>query len=502
MDRRTFLTALASSLPAAASLGWPTAAGAADRARSPRAHRVGFDLGAGNAPVEVIIPAVIPVIYETMSPTANDATTVLRVTTMLTHCWFDAIAPYHPSAVGVSSRLGRRPPDEATDRSRNVAILHASRHVLDSLFPARSATWAELVEANVPRPMTSADSAAAGIGDAAGRAVVADRVHDGMNQLGDAGNRRYHLEPYSDSTGYQPTNTPHELRHPSRWQPLVVTDRTGIYRAQQFVTPQMGSTRPYSYRNPAAFLPPPPSASEWRRGRGARAYRAQADHVLAVSAALTDEQKMIAELYDDKLQGLGFSALFAAQSRQLDLAQFVEYDFVTNVGAFDAAIAVWYAKLHYDAVRPISAIRWLYENRHVTAWGGPGRGTVSDLPGAQWRGYLRTADHPEYPSGSSALCHAHAETSRRYFGSDVLDYSVPVPHGSSRIEPGVTPAGDVTLHFATWSDLANECGLSRVWGGVHFEAAVTAGASIGQRVGRGAARLLDDHLAGTAPPPP
>ncbi len=162
MDRRTFLTALASSLPAAASLGWPTAAGAADRARSPRAHRVGFDLGAGNAPVEVIIPAVIPVIYETMSPTANDATTVLRVTTMLTHCWFDAIAPYHPSAVGVSSRLGRRPPDEATDRSRNVAILHASRHVLDSLFPARSASWAELVEVNVPRPMTSAGSRSGG----------------------------------------------------------------------------------------------------------------------------------------------------------------------------------------------------------------------------------------------------------------------------------------------------------------------------------------------------
>ncbi|MGH9271876.1 MAG: DUF6851 domain-containing protein, partial [Ilumatobacteraceae bacterium] len=256
MDRRTFLTALASSLPAAATLSWPTAAdGASDRAHPPRAHRAGFDLSSGNAPVEVIIPAVIPVIYETMSPTASDATTVLRVTTMLTHCWFDAIAPYHPSAVGVSSRLGRRPPDEATDRSRNVAILHASRHVLDSLFPARSATWAELVDANMPRPMTSADSAAAGIGDAAGLAVVADRVHDGMNQLGDAGNRRHHLEPYADSTGYQPTNTPHELRHPSRWQPQVVTDRTGIYRAQQFVTPQMGTTRPYSYRDPAAFLP-------------------------------------------------------------------------------------------------------------------------------------------------------------------------------------------------------------------------------------------------------
>jgi hypothetical protein len=37
-------------------------------------------------------------------PVANRlaATLVLRVTTVLTHAWFDAIAPYHPSAVGVS----------------------------------------------------------------------------------------------------------------------------------------------------------------------------------------------------------------------------------------------------------------------------------------------------------------------------------------------------------------------------------------------------------------
>lgn len=114
-----------------------------------------------------------------------------------------------------------------------------------------------------------------------------------------------------------------------------------------------------------------------------------------------------------------------------------------------AAIAVWHAKAHYDAVRPTSAIRWLYGDSEVTAWGGRGQGRVTDLPGRDWCSYLDTADHPEYPSASTALCHAHAESAKRYFGSDELDWAVPVPQGSSHVEPGVTPAADLTLHFET-----------------------------------------------------
>lgn len=504
MQRRTFLAMLAGTLPAATTMGWnPSIAGATSPARSdpsfePRAPEPDpFDIDTGNAAAELVIPAVIPVVYELMSPTANDATLVLRVTTMLTNAWFDAIAPYHETAVGVCSRLDRRPRTEATDRARNIAILSSSRRVLDSLFPNQVAVWESLLTDNMPAE-SAADEAAATIGDAAGQAVVADRVHDGMNQLGDEGGRDRHRRPYADTTGYGPRNSPDELTDPSRWQPLVVADRVGIFRAQRFVTPQLALTRPYSYDDPNDFAVPAPTASE---DPSSAAYRAQADHVLEMSASLTDEQKMMAELYDNKIQGLGFSALFAAQSNRLDLARFVEYDFVTNFAAFDAAIAVWHAKARYDAVRPTSAIRWLYSDRDVTAWGGPGQGTVNDLAGANWQSYLATADHPEYPSASSALCHAHAETSRHYLGSDRLDWAVPVPKGSSVIEPGVTPSADITLRFATWSDLADDCGRSRIWGGVHFEEAVAAGATIGRRVGKRAAEFLDDHLAGTAPAP-
>jgi hypothetical protein len=69
-----------------------------------------FDFDTGSAPVEVIIPQVVPVIFQTIQP--GDATLVLRTTTLLTHCWFDAIAPYAANAVGVSSRIERRPVGE------------------------------------------------------------------------------------------------------------------------------------------------------------------------------------------------------------------------------------------------------------------------------------------------------------------------------------------------------------------------------------------------------
>ena len=156
--------------------------------------------------------------------------------------------------------------------------------------------------------------------------------------------------------------------------------------------------------------------------------------MLAASAALTDAQKAMAELFDNKVRSLGFSALFIAQSRGFTLDQFVHYDFLVNMAAFDGGIASWNEKFRHDAVRPFSAIRYLYGDRRVTAWGGPGKGTVQ-IRASEWRSYLNTANHPEYPSGSACFCAAHSQASRRFLGSDAFGFTVTVPKGSSSIEP-------------------------------------------------------------------
>jgi hypothetical protein len=464
-------------------------------------HADTFDFQSGNAPVEVVIPAAIPVIYQFVSPGANDATLVLRITTVITNAWFDAIAPYHPTAVGVYSKLDRRPPHQRTDANRNTAILYASYHVLNSLLPQHTDQWRAMMTGVGLDPDDNSMqlSSPIGVGNRAGKAVVAAREHDGMNQLGDEGGQTYNRRPYADYTGYEPVNTAYQLTNPSRWQPDVVTTGNGLFKVQQFVTPQLRFTVPYSYDTPNQdqFQAPVPQNSNHEN---VIAYTQQANEVLAASANLTDYQKAAAELFDDKLRSLGFSALFLLQSHNLSLQQFVHLDFLLNVAAFDTSIAIWNQKFQHDAVRPFSAIRYLYGDSPVTAWGGPGKGTVNDLPASQWRSYLSTADHPEYPSASASFCAAHAQAARRFFGnSDVFGWSVPIPAGSSRVEPGLTPATDLVVGpWNTWTDFANECATSRFWAGVHFLASLPAGQAIGTPIGDLAYEFVAAHIAGIA----
>lgn len=454
-----------------------------------------FDFDTGNSAIEVIIPAVVPALAQTTA--LSDAPIVLRHTTLITNAWFDAIAPYHPTAVGVYSRLGRRPPSErVTNRNKNIAMFYAAYRVLNSLMPGFAASWRAMMTSVGLDPDDASENITTpvGIGNRAGKAVVAARERDGMNQLGDAGGKRYDLRPYEDSTGYQPVNTPYELSDPSRWQPTITTPGNGTFVAQLFVTPQWKITRPYSYDSPNRFSTPVPVASDVHN---LAAYRAQADEVLAAQANLTDAEKMTAELFDNKISSLGFSALFVALSRGFTLDQFVHYDFLTNLAAFDGGIATWNEKYRYDAVRPVSAIRYLYRDALVTAWGGPGKGTVSDLPGAEWRSYLTTANHPEYPSGSACFCAAHAQASRRYVGSDTFGWAVNAPAGSSVIEPGVTPAAAVTLGpWATFTEFEQVCGMSRFLGGVHFSAAITEAQHMCRPIGDLAFEFVDKHIRG------
>ena len=466
-----------------------------------------FNLDTGNAPIEVIIPAVAPIIFTDVSPSGSDATLVLRVTTLVTNAWFDASAPYHNTAQGVYSRLGRRPPSEAaTNRNINIACLYATYRVLNSVLPKRNAEWrAMLVDVGLnPDDAAENTTTPVGIGNLAGKAIVSFREHDGMNQLGDVGGRMYNREPYADYTGYAPVNSAEDLRDPSRWQPRIVPLGSGIFRIQKFVTPQYRLVKPYSFTTPNKFNTPKPTASDPHGPKGRPAYQQQVDEVLSASAALTDYQKMVAELFNNKITGLGFSIVFGvAIPRGLSVLDFIHIDFLTNLAAFDTGIAVWNEKAKWDAVRPFSAVRHVYGDRPVRAWGGPGKGTVNDIPASHWKEYLNVADHPEYPSGSSAFCAAHAQAARRFLGDDTLNWAVPVPMGSSTVEPGITPATDIVLGpWATWTEWEEECGLSRLWGGVHFLDAIAAGKPIGREIGELAYQFVKRHIDGNAPAVP
>lgn len=461
-----------------------------------------------------VIEATVPRLLSTVAP--GDAPLVLRTTTLITAAWFDAIAPYSANAIGVHSNLGRL---EGGDIERNIALLYASHEVLNSLMPQFADDW-DMVLAGLgldPEDDSVDTGTPVGVGNVAGAAVVAARERDGMNQLG-GDCSQYDLRPYADCTGYRPVNKAEKLVDPRRWQPDTLTTGSGIFFSQQFVTPQLGVTKPFSYDEPTLMAPvPEKSYAVTRGGHVFPSYRAQADEVLAVQAALTDEQKLLAEFYDNKIISLGFSTLAASIFHGLSLEQFVQLDYLVNVAAFDTGITIWHNKGKYDAVRPFSAIAYLYSDTPLTAWGGPGQGVVDDITGSDWRPYLQSANHPEYPSASASFCRAHATVTKLYLKevlgltqneANDLSFWKPnflppefevlyKPSGSSLVEPDVTPVAPTVLGWETWDEFSDDCGISRLWAGVHFYDSIPAGQAIGDSIGSGAYDWLKSHIDGT-----
>ena len=409
--------------------------------------------------VQVIIPRLIPVLVRDVSFTLGDVTLGNRVTSTLLIALVDATAPYHPTAVGIFTRFERQPESEWTGTNVNTAMLYAAYHSLRGMVPHREDVWITYLTDFGLDPEDVMDmNTAAGIGSAAGKGAVQARLHDGMNQTGN----------YADTTGYAPVNTAHELVDAGRWQPAIHRVGLGTYTVQQFVTPQMANMEPYADFNPREFRHPVPTSSNPENWD---AYKAQVDEVLEASANLTDEEKMMAELFDNKIVSLGYSFINVAVANRLSPADFARLDFLSMLAAVDSSIVTWQEKWCHDAVRPFSTVRHVYGDELVTAWGGPGKGTM-EIPASQRRSYIPEADHTEYLSASTCGCYAHGQSLRRYFGTNELNWAMPYPAGSSRIEPGITPTEDIELHFATWTDFEESCGRSRVLAGVHFQAAV------------------------------
>ena len=163
----------------------------------------------------------------------------------------------------------------------------------------------------------------------------------------------------------------------------------GKFCAQQFVTPHFGRVMPFSERDVTQFKVP-------NHGRNINAitYKHHVDEILRASAGLNDEQKMLAEFFDDKFNSLPASVNHAATLAGLSMFQFVTLDLMINLAVHDTLIAVWRQKITHDAVRPVSAVAHVYRDGLVSAWAGPGNGIVDDLPANQWRSYLPTQDHP------------------------------------------------------------------------------------------------------------
>jgi hypothetical protein len=409
---------------------------------------------------------------------------------------YDAWAAYDRVAVG--TRLGgtlRRPAAERTDANKRQAISYAAHRALVDLFPSQKPAFdAQMTALGYdPNNASSDRRTPAGVGNVAAQAVLDFRHRDGANQLGDL-----HPGAYSDYTGYTPYNPPDRLIDPRRWQPLVVNGVT-----QQFIAPHWGKVTPFALVSGGEFRLQFLAPNQQFMGGLAAAV----DQLLATTANLGDREKVIAEYWADGPNSElppGHWCLFGAFVSKRDhhtIDDDAKMFLMLGNALLDASISAWDTKRFYDSGRPITAIRALKAGQTITAWAGPGLG-VRQIQGENWRPYqpanTPTPAFPEFVSGHSIFSAAAAEILRRSTGSDAFGASVTIPRGSGRVEPGLVPAQDLTLSWPTFSDAANEAGISRRYGGIHFLHGDLESRLVGRFIGALVWNKGQTYFAGTA----
>ncbi|MEY4375552.1 MAG: hypothetical protein RJB26_102 [Pseudomonadota bacterium] len=419
-------------------------------------------------------------------------------------CIYDAWAAYDAKASG--TQFGgdlRQPAGARTAANKRQAISYAAYMALSDLYPTQRAAFkAKLAALGYDTSAASLNargtSTPAGVANTACGAVLAFRHADGSNQLGNMPGSSG--APYSDYTGYQPVNSPTQLADPSRWQPLAVPNAQGVVSTQKFVAPHWKNVTPFALTSATQFLPAPPAAV------GSSRYLQQAQALLDISATLTDRQKVIAEYWADGPNSElppGHWTMFATFVSRRDghtMDQDSKLFFALGNSLMDAGIACWTTKVVYDYARPVTTIRYLFGGQSVRAWNGPGQNGVL-VDGADWKPYqpltFPTPPFAEYSSGHSTFSRAAAVILRNFTGSDKFGYSATIPAGSSNVEPGLVPAQDVTLAWKTFREAADEAGMSRRYGGIHFEdgdlVARAMGAKVGEQVWRKAQQLFGDN---------
>jgi hypothetical protein len=449
--------------------------------------RSGHAVAQDNAVIQWNNAALQEIRYFHPGPTINS-----RVLAITHTCMFDAWAAYDGKAVPVAHDAPvRRPAAESTEANKRKAISYAAYRCLSDLFPADIAKFHMLMAVqNFDSGDDSKDPAtASGVGNLAAQAVLNERHHDGANQLGDL-----NPGPYTDYTKYVPVNEPDKLVNPDRWQPLrtPVPDHVmyGRFIVQKYQTPQWSLVKPFAMTSGAQFRPVRgPATFENDKEH----FVHQAEELLALSAALTDEHKMIAEYWADGPNSEtppGHWCLFAQFVSQRDhhsLDDDVKLFFILSNAMLDAGIAAWDAKRAYDSVRPVTAIRFLFAGKQVHAWGGRFKGPAT-FDGAEWQPYqgftmAATPPFPEFVSGHSTFSAAGAEVLKRFTGSDKFGGSYVYEQGRSKIEPGLTPRSRLTLTWASFTDAAVQAGMSRRYCGIHFADADENGREIGRKVG-------------------
>jgi hypothetical protein len=199
--------------------------------------------------------------------------------------------------------------------------------------------------------------------------------------------------------------------------------------------PLAGSWTTWNLDSGRQFRPLPPPAY------GSPLFRSETREVYRVSRSLTAEQQRIATYWSD---GAGtvtppghwnVIALDLLRSANWDTLRTTYLLAALNTAQADAFIACWDAKYAYWSLRPVTAIRRLID--------------------PSWLPYLVTPPFPAYVSGHSTTSGAASTVLAAFFPAQAR----------------------------TFTAMAEEAAISRLYGGIHFASDNSAGLELGRRIG-------------------
>ncbi len=418
----------------------------------------------------------------------------------ITHtCMYDAWAAYDKVAVPTRPNgIGRQ---KGKDPEMTQAVSYAAFRALMNLFPSEASVFTTLMNSLGfnPNDTSTNITTPTGVGNVAAQAVLSYRQNDGSNQQ----------NGYADTTGYVPKNDPNlpiTQINPLFWQPLIVNGNP-----QKYYTPHWGTVTPFALTSGSQFRPSGPirPAGPVQNDSG---YVGQAATIVQYNANLTDLTKAIANYWANgphsetppghwELFAQFVSAQANSAKNKNELSTDIKLFFAMSNAIFDAGIACWECKRFYEYVRPVTAVRYLNVGKPLVCWGGPGKGTVTIPDGANFFPYQEasvvTPPFPEYVSGHSTFSAAGAYILQQSTGSDTFGDSFTVLAGSSVIEPGFAPSQNVTLSWPTFSSAAAEAGISRQYGGIHFNQGDQDGRALGKQVATAAWAKAQNYINGT-----
>ncbi|WP_462254486.1 vanadium-dependent haloperoxidase [Ferruginibacter sp.] len=252
------------------------------------------------------------------------------------------------------------------------------------------------------------------------------------------------------------------LDSPGRWVPTPPAYASAL-------EPHWTEIRTIVMDSANQFMPPRPIPFNVTDKNGA--YYKQVMAVKNAVDSLTDEQKHIAEFWDDlggKLNVVGHIQFvtkkfsppghwmnivgIASQKAKASFRKTVAAYTLTSICMFDGFIQCWDEKFRSNMVRPETVI-----NKYIDQ---------------DWRPYLQTPPFPEYTCGHSTVSSAAAEALTKMYGEN-FNYT-----DTSELEFGIA-----NRSFTSFKQASDENNMARFYGGIHFHPSCLVSTEYGKRVG-------------------